>query len=203
MSKASHLLAKPAALLRQQLLVDKHVQGVLLRRTALYSGCCAVYFVVIFIFTESTTFAGQTSLQSVLHCLNEVVYWAPGLILMAPVVVYDLLYVTNRFAGPVYRLHREMQKLIDNESAGSLAFRDGDYWTELAVTFNQIRDEMLELRGEPSESSKPTECSETPDDSDEPSSQGIESPNLFTTAADVQDPHNENAAEMESNSIPV
>jgi hypothetical protein len=162
-----------------------------------------VYFVVIFIFTEPTPYADQTSLQSVLHCLNEVVYWAPGLILMAPIVVYDLLYVTNRFAGPVYRLQREMHKLIDNESTGSLTFRDGDYWMELAVTFNQIRDEMLELRGEPSESSKQTASSETPGKSDERSSRGIESSNLFTTAAGVQDSHNENAAEMKSNSIPV
>ncbi len=44
---------KNSVLLRQQLLIDEHVQGSLLRRTALYSGACAVYFIVILVFTES------------------------------------------------------------------------------------------------------------------------------------------------------
>lgn len=140
---------KHSALFRQQLLIDKRVQGALLRRTALYCGCSAVYFITILIFTESVSYPNQTLIQSVLHCLNEMVYWAPGLLLMSPLVLWDLLTVTNRFAGPVFRLQREMQRLIDGEPTTPLTFREGDYWTEMAVAFNQIRDEMLEHRGDP------------------------------------------------------
>jgi hypothetical protein len=141
---------KHSALLRNQLLIDESVQGALLRRTALYCGCSAVYFITILIFTESITTPDQTILQSLLHNLNEIVYWAPGLMLMSPIVLYDLLRVTNRFAGPVFRLQREMQRLIDCESTSPLTFRERDYWMEMAVAFNKIRDEMLERRGQQS-----------------------------------------------------
>jgi hypothetical protein len=39
-----------------------------------------------------------------------------------------------------------MQRLVDGESVQPLNFRDGDYWIEMAETFNQIRDELIELR---------------------------------------------------------
>lgn len=155
-----------SALLRNQLLIDESVQGALLRRTALYCGCSAVYFITILIFTESITYPDQSISQSVLHCMDEIIYWAPGLLLMSPLVLYDLLTLTNRFAGPVFRLQREMQRLIDCEPTSPLTFREGDYWTEMAVAFNKIRDEMLERRGEQAEASAKQQGSDGKDSSD-------------------------------------
>lgn len=139
---------KDSVLLRQQLLIDEHVQGSLLRRTALYSCACAVYLIVILVFTESMSHPEEPLLASLIRCLDEAIYWAPGLMLLAPVIAYDMLRVTNRFAGPFFRLKREMRRLIDGESKVPLSFRDGDYWFDAADIFNQIRDEMLSLREE-------------------------------------------------------
>ena len=124
------------------------MQGSLLRRFALYSLACAVYFIVILVFTESMSDPDEPLSGAIFRCLDESIYWAPGLMLLLPVVAYDLLKVTNRFAGPVFRLHREMRRLIDRESEYPLNFRDGDYWMEMAGTFNEIRDELHELREE-------------------------------------------------------
>ncbi|TWU50782.1 hypothetical protein Poly51_40750 [Rubripirellula tenax] len=132
--------------LRQQLLIDHHVQGSLLRRTALYSAACAVYFIVILIFTESMSRSDTTLVEAIERCIDEAIYWAPGLILLAPLVAYDMLKLTNRFAGPMFRLRREMQRLANGECERPLTFRDGDYWTEFADVFNQLRDELEELR---------------------------------------------------------
>ena len=132
--------------LRQQLLIDKDVQGAVLRRTILYSVCCVVYFMVIMFFTTTADSPNANWFETVLLCLDEAVYWAPGLMLLAPVIAYDLLTLTNRFAGPVFRLRREMQLLTSGEDAYELSFRDGDYWMEMADLFNQVREEMLELR---------------------------------------------------------
>ncbi len=134
------------AFLRQQLLIDRHVQGALMRRTALYSAACGVYFLVILVLTETMSNANTTLGEAFLRCLDEAVYWAPGLILLAPLVAYDMLKMTNRFAGPMFRLRREMQRLVEQKSASPLTFREGDHWTELTVIFNQLRDEMGELR---------------------------------------------------------
>lgn len=140
--------SKKSLLLRQQLLIDQHVQGSLLRRTALYSCGCAVYFAVILVFTEVMSDPHEAVSSAIIRCFDEAIYWAPGLMLLTPVVAYDLLRVTNRFAGPMFRLRREMRRLIDGESKYPLNFREDDYWGEMAVIFNQIRDELHELRRE-------------------------------------------------------
>ncbi|QDT02634.1 hypothetical protein K227x_10120 [Rubripirellula lacrimiformis] len=131
---------------RQQLLIDHHVQGSLLRRTGLYSIGCTVYFAVILLFTESMSRQDTTISEAIFRCLDESIYWAPGLILLTPLVAYDMLRLTNRFAGPIFRLRREMQRLVDDESESPLSFREGDYWTDFADVFNDLRQEVIELR---------------------------------------------------------
>ena len=138
----------PPVFLRQQLLIDGHVQGSLLKRTALYSLACAIYFVVILVFTESMSRQDGNLGDAMLRCLDEAIYWAPGLFLLAPLIAYDMLKLTNRFAGPIFGLRREMQRLIAGESERPLNFRDGDHWSDLAVGFNQIREELMTLREE-------------------------------------------------------
>ena len=139
---------KQSVLLRHQLLIDRTVQVALLWRTALYSGACAVYFIVILVCTESLSDPDEPLLDALLRCIDDAIYWAPGLMLLVPVMAYDLLRMTNRFAGPVFRLRREMQRLLDEESEYPLSFRDGDYWAELADIFNELRAELHELREE-------------------------------------------------------
>lgn len=131
---------------RQQLLIDSNVQGSILRRTALYSVSCVVYFVVILAFTESMSSPDRTFGESVRHCVEEAIYWMPGLVSLTPLVAYDMLKLSNRFAGPIFRLRREMQRLAVGESARRLSFRDGDYWIEMADEFNVLRDELITLR---------------------------------------------------------
>ena len=133
-------------LVRQQLFVDPSVQGVLVRRAALYAVACTVYFVIIVVFATCMSDPDRSIMESLSIFLGEAIFWAPGLILLAPVVVYDMLKVTNRFAGPVFSLRREMQRLIDGESERPLQFRDGDTYSDLADRFNLIRAEMLDLR---------------------------------------------------------
>jgi hypothetical protein len=174
--------SKPSVLLRQQLLIDHHVQGSLLRRTAFYSCACAVYFIVILIFTESMSDPDEPLMRAVWRCLDEAIYWAPGLMLLTPVMAYDLLKVTNRFAGPIFRLRREMQRLVDGESELPLAFRNGDYWTEMADIFNEIRDELHELRREKAEWVR------NPNGADEIVSQK----QLFTQNEDTGEPESSN-----------
>ena len=131
---------------RKQLLIDENVQGSLLKRAAFYSVACVVYFMVILVFTESMSRQDASFAEALMGCLGEAIYWAPGLLLMTPLVAYDMLKQTNRFAGPVFRLRREMRRLIAGESDLPLSFRNDDYWTEMADDFNAIREELLELR---------------------------------------------------------
>jgi hypothetical protein len=134
------------ALLRHNLLVDRDVQGVMLRRTALYATACGIYFFVILICSESLSDPEQSVGAAILQCVDEMIYWLPGFAMLAPVIAYDIIRITNRFTGPVFRLRREMIRLADGQEVSPMVFREDDYWSEMSEIFNRIRNEMIELR---------------------------------------------------------
>ena len=133
---------------RKQLLVDHPVQTEILKRLAFYGAAAFTYFLVILVISQAMANEGVTMGQCLLHCLDEMVFWAPGLMIMGPIAVYDLLRLTNRFAGPMFSLRREMGRLIEGQSERPLNFRDHDHWNEMSDLYNQIRQEMLLLRDE-------------------------------------------------------
>lgn len=128
--------------LRQQLLVDHQVQGVILARMGLYGAACGLYLAVIQFCSQSMLEPEADLARLLVRFLDEAIYWAPGLMLLGPLVVYDLLRVSNRFAGPILRLRRGMNALAEGQDAGPIRFRRDDHWHDLAAVFNRIREEF-------------------------------------------------------------
>ncbi len=139
-------MTNPAFKARRQLLIDDRVQWPILQRTAFYTTACAVYFMVVLFYVESNRIGHESFSRTFFACLDVIACWAPGLMLLAPIITYDILRFTNRFAGPMFRLRREMQRLIDAESDQPIALRSDDHWPEMADLFNQIQAELIELR---------------------------------------------------------
>jgi nitrate/nitrite-specific signal transduction histidine kinase len=63
-----------------------------------------------------------------------------------PATLLDFLRLSHRWVGPIYRLRTSLQALNPGEAVKPLAFRDGDFWQELAGDFNQMADELKRLR---------------------------------------------------------
>lgn len=141
-------LKKPQLPLREQLLIEPDVQTALLLRAGLYGVSLATYFTVIQYFSQQMQHPEVGAGDLVWQFLDEAIYWGPGLMLLGPLFAYDLLKLSNRFAGPVFRLRREMQRLVRNESEVPISFRDDDYWHDVGTHFNAIRDELMDLRAE-------------------------------------------------------
>lgn len=138
----------PKRPVREQLLIDNDVQVSLVMRALLYGAVCMTYFTVIQFFTQSLNHPGK-SLTECLMCLaDEAIYWVPGFLILGPLMVYDMLRISNRFAGPIFALRRQMQALIDRQPSRELTFRDDDHWDCLAAQFNQLRTELICLRQE-------------------------------------------------------
>lgn len=131
---------------RNQLLVDTGVQAALLRRVIVYAMAALVYFLTILVIEETLLYEDRHATDVLRHTLDESIYWLPGLLMLGPLMVYDMLCLTNRFAGPMYSLRRELRRLADNESQRPLRFRDGDYWNDMAQSFNEIREELQRYR---------------------------------------------------------
>lgn len=67
-------------------------------------------------------------------------------LLVLPVVLYDVLRVSNRFVGPIYRMRRTLRSLAAGEYVGKLQFRKGDYRLELADEINAVADYIESLK---------------------------------------------------------
>jgi hypothetical protein len=131
---------------REQLFINKEVQMTLLQRLLFYGLACLLYFVTILAIDVCMMRPDVTAQAFLLDFFDEAIYWAPGLVMLGPVVAYDMLLVSNRFAGPMFSLERELDRLAKNTSIGPVQFREEDHWQMMGVSFNQIRSELLRYR---------------------------------------------------------
>lgn len=131
---------------RTRLLVDGPLQGALVCRVMLYWSATAA--VMLLLAGLQAAWANHGTTLPVL--LNRAsLAFGPALLaslVLLPMVLFDVLRFSHRFAGPMHRLRRETQRLADGESIKPIAFRPGDYWGDLAADFNRVADQLQALR---------------------------------------------------------
>ncbi len=136
---------------RKQLLVDRRVQGALMLRTASYWLYCLLTLTLMTLCWRIAVTEPQP-FQSHLHALK--VDFAPaaiGSLLLLPIVLVDVLRLSNRFTGPMFRVRRMMKQLAEGETIPPLAFRDGDFWSEFAGDFNAVAKRLQALEAQAAE----------------------------------------------------
>jgi len=130
---------------RKRLYIDPKIQGTLLVRTTVYWLLC--------LFTASSVLAVWMTItgpaRPLRHPFHD--FWnefGPAFIfatLMLPVALFDLLRLSNKIAGPMYRLRNELHKLAMGEPARPIELRSGDFGTDLAQEFNAVLRRVNEL----------------------------------------------------------
>lgn len=70
------------------------------------------------------------------------------MVLVLPMFLYDSLKMSNRFAGPMYRVRKSLERMAEGIAQPVIKFRDGDFWLEVATQLNAVRErlETLEVR---------------------------------------------------------
>jgi hypothetical protein len=76
-------------------------------------------------------------------------------LMLLPYFVYDTFRTTNRFSGPMYRLHQTLKAMSEGIPCPPMKFRKNDFWTEVAVDFNKAIDKV---RAEKGSTAKATEA---------------------------------------------
>jgi nitrogen fixation/metabolism regulation signal transduction histidine kinase len=66
-------------------------------------------------------------------------------VLLLPLVLLDCVRFSNRFVGPLFRLGRAMDRLADGQRVHNIVFRQGDFWFQLAQTFNRLNERIIQL----------------------------------------------------------
>jgi hypothetical protein len=130
---------------RKQLFVDPKVQGALLLRTVGYWFFCLLTMALTLLLWR--LFTGPARLFY-FH-FDDMLFWygpaAVASLLVLPLVIVDCVRLSNRFAGPLYRLRRELRRLAAGETVRPIHFREGDFWLEFADEFNAVAKRMDEL----------------------------------------------------------
>jgi len=127
---------------RKKKYVDPQVQGALVRRITFHwlAFIAVAAFIAFSLQVLSNPFAPMGE-----HL--QQLWWTHGpfllvMVLMLPVFVLDTIKLSNRFAGPIYRLQQCMRQIAAGEPPKPLKFRENDFWQGLAETFNRMVDRL-------------------------------------------------------------
>ena len=130
---------------RKRLFVDLEVQGALLRRVLVYLGCCGLFMLLPILIGRAIADPQHLFFENLGPFLRRYGMFFTCILLMLPLIVYDILKLTNRFAGPVFRLRRELRKLAEGEKVDPLKFRNSDYWSDIVPAFNAVLQRLETL----------------------------------------------------------
>lgn len=124
--------------MRKKLFINPAVQGRLVWRTLLYFGACMFLLITPIALVRTW----QQPNGFVFRHLMETIQDHAGILLcvsiVLPLALYDMLRISNRIAGPVFRLQRELCRLADGEQVEPLRFRPDDCWHDVADEFNRV-----------------------------------------------------------------
>jgi hypothetical protein len=123
---------------RTQLFVDPKVQGSLILKTVLYWIVCVVTITLMLLCWRIITGPARMFYW---HFDDMWFHFGPALVasfLLLPLMVYDVVQMSNRFCGPLFRMRRAIRALARGEHVDPISFRDGDFWPEIAQEFNAL-----------------------------------------------------------------
>jgi len=128
--------------MRRHLFVDPKVQGALVGRVALYWFASLVTLTMMLVCWR--VLAGSTRVFA-LNSGEMWLYYGPAVLasfVLLPLVLIDMVRLSNRFAGPMLRLRRSMRAVARGERVEPIRFRDGDFWHEFARDFNAMLEQV-------------------------------------------------------------
>jgi hypothetical protein len=67
------------------------------------------------------------------------------MLLLLPFFVWDTVKLSNRFAGPMYRIRKALGGLAAGKEVDPIRLRDDDFWKEAAHDFNVVRERLQSL----------------------------------------------------------
>jgi hypothetical protein len=134
--------------LRKHLFVDRKVQGALIARVVMYWVGCLITIALMLLCWDIITGPAR---MFYMHFDDMWFYYGPAAIasfLLLPLVIVDIIRISNRFVGPLLRLRRSMRALARGEYVEPIEFRSKDFWYDFADEFDAIRARIMQLTAE-------------------------------------------------------
>lgn len=134
---------------RSKLLVDPPVQWSIAGRIVGHWMMLLTCLIMINMMVAVLTTIGQTSfIEAFRRAAVSEVRTLGVLLLLMPIFLRDTLKMSNRFAGPMYRLRMALKSMAGHDLPAPIKFRNGDFWQEAAEDFNTVRSQHESLQKE-------------------------------------------------------
>jgi hypothetical protein len=134
--------------LREQVWVDRNVQGALIARIVMYWGFALLYVGLGSACYQYYRHPDWTVLKHSTALFDQFWPWLPSAVLCLPLVIFDIVRLSNLFVGPIYRLRHHLDELNDDPNCRPLKFRDDDFWHDLVAPMHCLQSELQMLRAE-------------------------------------------------------
>lgn len=131
--------------LRKHLFVDYKVQGSLINRAIAYWFMCLFTITLMILCWRMVTGPARMFYTHFDYLWFQFGPAFIGSLFILPLVVYDVVQLSNRFVGPLLRLRRSLKALARGEDVAPLQFRGNDFWQEFATEFNSVAERMHKL----------------------------------------------------------
>lgn len=118
--------------------VDRAVQGALVRRMVYHWLSFLGVSVALSLVVEALSDPFLPVGDHLRAFFRKHIWFVVALVCMTPLYLWDTMKLSNRFVGPIFRLHYAMHDLAHGREVRPLKFRPGDYWCHLADDFNGI-----------------------------------------------------------------
>lgn len=131
--------------IRHRLFVDPEVQAALLLRVVTYWIVCLAAVALMLLCRQIVVGPPRPVFA---HLEDLWFRFGPPFfasLVVLPLILMDIIRMSNRFSGPLIRLRRAMRALARGETVSPLRFRQGDFWKSFADEFNAVAERVAEL----------------------------------------------------------
>lgn len=137
---------------RRKFWIDRDVQGALVSRVISH---CVLLFAISALFLPMFKVLNAAQLDAPFSTLMREAWVETApifafMLLLLPFFVWDTVKLSNRFAGPMYRIRQALGGLAADKEVQPIRLRDDDVWQEAAHDSNVVRERLqsLEAAGE-------------------------------------------------------
>jgi hypothetical protein len=130
---------------RKHLFVDVKVQGALIARVVAYWLLCLIAVALMLLCWRIVTGPARIFYTHFDDMWFQYGPAAIGSLILLPLIVMDILRLSNRFVGPLLRLRRSLRALARGEDVEPIQFRCNDFWKDFAEEFNAVAARMQKL----------------------------------------------------------
>ena len=124
--------------LRRRLFIDRPIQIAVLLRALMYWAVCLMAQLLMVFFFSAVTLNQNDFITNSPQLWWHLQLTAAASFVLLPIILLDVLKLSHRWVGPVFRLRNALKSLGRGDTIPPVQFRQRDFWQDLAGDLNAV-----------------------------------------------------------------